>query len=192
MSRVLFAPESGQLSLWPDPGEQFNTPPFSASRSLRDHPSRLRILRMVSYVLRFFPELSGETIKIGVTKGVEGRAVVGVPRIWLNPRGLSYQTIAHELIHVLQGRNGIPSGERSCDIYSVARHHTLVDLRPAYLKIPADAFDVEGRPLPGVAQLLTETAREAVRRREEGRRRYISWFENVVGGRLIEASLIPS
>jgi hypothetical protein len=146
---------------------------------------------MVSYVLRFFPELQGETVVVGATRGVEGRAVVGAPRIWLNPRGLSYQTIAHELVHVLQGRDGIPTGERSCDIYAIARDHTLVDMRPAYLKLPSDAFEPKGRPLPGVAQILTQSAREAIEGRSRGRRRYISWFECEAAGRLISASLIP-
>jgi hypothetical protein len=146
---------------------------------------------MVSYVLRFFPELHGETIQVGVTRGAEGRAVVGAPRIWLNPRGLSYQTIAHELIHVLQGRDGIPSGERSADIFAVARDHTVVDIRPAYLKLPSTAFDAQRRPLPGVAQVLTEAARDAIERRAKGHRRYINWFEKEASRRLIMESLIP-
>jgi hypothetical protein len=139
---------------------------------------------MVSYVLRFFPELRDETISVGVTQGADGRAVVGEPRIWLNPRLLSYHTIAHELVHVLQGRFGIPSGERSCDLFAVARDHTLVDVRPSYLKIPVSAFDAEHKPLGGVAQVITVTAQEAIEKRSTGYRRYISWFEGQIPERL--------
>lgn len=176
-------PKDPQLSLWPSK-EDLAALPYRPSRSLLTHPSSPRILKMLSYVLRFFPELRDETIVVGVTKGADGRAVVGAPRIWLNPRLLCYHTIAHELVHVLQGRFGIPSGERSCDLYALARDATLVDMKPAYLKVSEHAFDPDGKPLSGVAQVITMTAREALEKRSSGYRRYISWFEKTIPGRL--------
>ncbi|MBU1699252.1 MAG: hypothetical protein KJ927_19970 [Candidatus Eisenbacteria bacterium] len=177
--------EQNQLPLWDGPEEnQYFPLPYRPSRALAAHPSRLRILRMVSYVLRYFPELHESVVRVGVTRGAAGRAVVGEPQIWLNPRNLSYQTIAHELIHVLQGREGVPNGERSCDLFSLARHHTLIDARPAYLKLPSRAFDLRHRPLPSVAPLMYATACEAVEKRCAGYRRYITWFENEIAKRV--------
>jgi hypothetical protein len=173
-----------QLTLWPEEELEELFRPVETTRSLRDHPARLRILRMVTYVLRHFPELQGTTLRVGLTRGADGRAAVGKPEIWLNPRGLSYHTIAHELVHVLQGPGRIPCGERSADLFALARHHTLVDTRPTYVRVPSRAFDHRNRPLPGVARLVWETAREAVGRRAAGQRRYIAWFEGEVARRL--------
>ena len=147
---------------------------------------------MTSYVLRFFPELRGETVCVGLARGAEGRALVGSPRIWLNPRGLTYHTIAHELVHVLQGRTEIPGGERSCDVFALARHPSLADARPSYVRVPRWAFDARGRPLPRVSRTLTATALDALERRRAGRRRYIRWFELEVERRLRSATLLCS
>jgi hypothetical protein len=188
MSNIQILQEDGpQPALW-DEWEVPAQSPFRETRPLRDHPSRRRMMKMAAYVLRFFPELACQTIEVGITRGAEGRALVGEPRIWLNPRGLCHHTIAHELIHVLQGRDDIPAGERSCDVYSLARDHTLVDARPAYLQLPDGAFDARRRPLPGVPSLLTRLAREAIERRRLGNRRYITWFENEVW-RTVKGSL---
>lgn len=150
------------------------------TRALRDHPSRSRILRMVRIALGYFPELDGTRIRIGVARGAHGYASLDEPAIWLNPRGLCYQTIAHELVHLLQARGLVPGGERSCDVYSLARDRFLVDAAPVYLEIP-DALTTPGGGLrDGAARLLHTTAREAIRRREAGERRYIVWFEKAL------------
>ena len=134
---------------------------------------------MVLFVLRYFPELKGRDLRVGITRGADGYASLERerPMIWLNPRGLCYQTIAHELVHLLQGQGLVPMGERSCDVYSLARDRILVDAPPVYLKIP-DAFSTpKGGLQPGAAHLLHMTAREAIRLREAGERQYIRWFE---------------
>jgi len=152
------------------------------TRALREHPSRVRILKMVRFSLRFFPELDGTGLRIGLARGAHGYASLEEPAIWLNPRGLSYQTIAHELVHLLQARGLVPMGERSCDVYSLARDRLLVDAAPVYVDIP-DAFATAGGGLrPGAARLLHETAREAISRREAGQRQYIRWFEKRLAG----------
>ncbi len=157
----------------PPPGYEGPT----LTRVLREHPSRPRILRMVRFALRFFPELEGRSLKIGIARGAHGYASLEEPAIWLNPRGLSYQTIAHELVHLLQARGLVPMGERSCDVYSLARDSLLVDAAPVYLTIPDAFVTPKGGLVDGAPRILHRTAREALGLRERGERRYIRWFE---------------
>ena len=150
---------------------------FRLSRSLWEHPSRPRILRMVRVAMAYFPELRGISLRVGLARGAHGYASLEEPAIWLNPRRLSYQTIAHELVHLLQGLGQVPRGERSCDLYSLARDTMLVDAAPVYLTIPEAMVTSEGGLRSGVPRLLFETAREAIWQRGGGRRQYIRWFE---------------
>jgi hypothetical protein len=137
---------------------------------------------MVRFALRFFPELAGTQIKVGIARGAQGYASLDGPEIWLNPRGLCYQTIAHELVHLLQGRGLVPMGERSCDVYSLARDRILVDYAPVYLTIPEAFATPKGELREGAAGVLHRTACEAIRRRASGERQYIRWFEKQLAG----------
>jgi hypothetical protein len=155
------------------------TPPrVVASSVLRKHRAKNEVLRMVAYVRRYFPELDGETVTVGLTRAASGMAVPGGTRIWLNPSRLSYHTISHELVHLLQCRNlDIPAGEKACDVFSFARHWTLNDERPSYVKVPREMVDERGRINESGAKLLFAVAREAVTQRTRGLRNYISFFE---------------
>ena len=153
-------------------------PRVVASALLRKHRQRNDVLRRVDYVRRFFPELEGETIKVGLTRAASGMAVLGGSRIWLNPSRLSYHTIAHELIHLLQLRDlGIPAGERACDVFSLARHWTLNDDRPSYVRVPLVLADGRTTPSEAAARILYDVANEALTRRARGQRQYIAFFE---------------
>lgn len=184
------APIAVQLSLSfvsepPPPG--FEGHPLT--RALREHPSKPRILRMVRIALSYFPELDGTRIRIGIARGAQGYASLDEPAIWLNPRGLCYQTIAHELVHLLQARKLVPGGERSCDLYSLARDRFLVDAAPVYLAIPGALTTPGGGLRSGASRLLFTTAREAIRRREAGERRYIRWFEDALASAPIASAV---
>ncbi len=155
-----------------------------ASRPLQKHRLRNDVLRRVEYVRRYFPELEGESITVGITRAASGMAIPGGTRIWLNPSRLSYHTIAHELMHLLQCRDlGIPSGERACDVFSLARHWTLNDERPSYIRVPRAMANEEGRFDDVQARIVFEVAREAVVQRSHGMRRYLSFFEAELGRR---------
>lgn len=156
------------------------TPPrVVASRVLQRHRLRNDVLRRVEYVRRYFPELDGETITVGLTRAASGMAIPGGTRIWLNPSRLSYHTIAHELMHLLQCRDlGIPSGEKACDVFSLARHWTLNDERPSYVRVPIDIVDARGRLCDREARAVFEVAHEAIALRSRGMRTYISFFEH--------------
>lgn len=153
-------------------------PRVVASAVLRRHRSKNDILRSVAYVRRYFPELDGETVMVGITKAASGMAVPGGTRIWLNPSRLSYHTISHELLHLLQCRNlGIPAGERACDVFSLARHWTLNDERPSYVEFPKHIIEESGKISEASAKLVYAVAREAIVQRANGLRTYISFFE---------------
>lgn len=160
------------------------------TRALRKHRSCNSTIEKVHYALRYFPEMKGKQIKVGLTRAASGMAVPGGLEIWLNPWRTSYHTIAHELVHLLQRRDaGIPQGERSCDVYSLARHWTLNDIAPSYVVIPARLIAVDGGLPAKSAQIVYETAVEALRRRSLGLRRYIAYFEETL--RAIASTIPP-
>jgi hypothetical protein len=153
-------------------------PRVVASSVLRKHRAKNDVLKSVAYARRYFPELDGETVVVGLTRAASGMAVPGGTRIWLNPTRLSYHTIAHELVHLLQCRDlGIPAGEKACDVFSMARHWTLNDERPSYVRVPKEIVDDHGRLSEVNAKLVFAVAREAIVQRSQGLRTYISFFE---------------
>jgi hypothetical protein len=115
-----------------------------------------RAREMIERTLPYFPELAGETITVGYTRKHLGSATViyreqAVVRliIRLKVRQLTYQTIGHELTHLVQGLirgdrrsralrdpTRIPAGEKQCDIWTLARHEIFCDDAPTYLKMP--------------------------------------------------------
>jgi hypothetical protein len=117
-------------------------------------------------------------------------AVPGGYEIWLNPFRTSYHTIAHELVHLLQRSGaGVPQGERSCDVYSLARHWTLNDVTPSYVDVPARLVDMEGKLPSRSARIVFHAASDALAQRRAGRRRYIAYFEDRL--RNVAATLPP-
>ena len=96
---------------------------------------KARIIRIYG----FFPELQDIKVICGSMKKrswIEGNAISWTtpPIFRLQPSVSSY-TIAHELMHLVQGKgSGIPQGEMACDIWTVDRMPIeLLDRRPYYL-----------------------------------------------------------
>jgi hypothetical protein len=153
---------------------------FLATRPLLKHRSCNTVLKKLAYVRRFFPELGEKTIRVGLTRVASGMAVPGGYEIWLNPSQISYHAIAHEFIHLLQGEYGIPTGERSCDLYSMARHWTLNDTAPYYVRIPRRFLDATDNIQPTYARLVYAVAKRAIELRQNGMRKYIAHFEKTL------------
>lgn len=91
----------------------------------------------VLHVYSLFPELQGHEISCGFIK--KGSYLLGTAKNWARPRQIALQagvgrmTIAHELTHLLQG-DGVPHGEKACDIWALARlPKEMLDERPYYL-----------------------------------------------------------
>ncbi len=150
---------------------------FFITKPLSKHRFYNSLIEKLDYVGRFFPELRGRTIRIGLTRAASGQAVPGGMEVWFNPSNLSYHTIAHEFIHLLQGSKGIPRGERSCDVFSLARHWTLNDTVPNYVRVPNAFHDLEGRIPEAKAKIIFTVASGAIAQRSMGLRNYIAFFE---------------
>jgi hypothetical protein len=86
-------------------------------------------------VYSLFPELQEHEITCGLIR--KGSHLLGTARGWSSQMALQpnvgRMTIAHELTHLLQG-NGVPHGEKACDIWALARlPRDMLDERPYYL-----------------------------------------------------------
>lgn len=154
-------------------------PRWQFSRFAANSPHHARIVERIEFVRRFFPELDGLTIRVGLARkpGVLGWGSLDPdrPGIWVRPRRLHLFTVAHELTHLLQARGLVPRGERACDLWALARSPLIVDHAPGYLKLPRALR----RPEPSLehAYLMCDAARRAVAAREAGDRRYLANFE---------------
>jgi hypothetical protein len=162
-------------------------PPWVYSRLVIRSPHLARIRERLEFVRRFFPELDGCTIRIGLAlkRGVLGWGSLDPehPGIWVRPRRLEYFTIAHEFTHLLQARDLVPRGERACDLWALARSPLVIDAMPGYLRLPR-ALHVRRAPSAAEASWLCDAARRAIAARARGDRRYLQRFEREVAGAL--------
>lgn len=150
------------------------------TRPLRNHRLCNNLLKKLHYVRRFFPEFGNKTLRVGLTRVASGMAVPGGNEVWFNPGQVSFHTISHEFVHLLQGKEDIPGGERSCDLFSMARDWTLNDTVPCYVRVPVAFQDMWGNIQPRQAKLICDTARRAIELRCSGRRNYIVYFEKTL------------
>lgn len=149
-----------------------------------------RAAEMIDRSLTHFPELQGQQITIGLTRKHLGSATVVYRKgeiirliIRLRVHKVTYQTIGHELTHLVQGlthgdraRNAgpshIPSGEKQCDVWTLARHPLFCDDAPTYIKMPramrANWFDY--------ADAVRDLCIAAIAKRYT-HRQYLRWLE---------------
>lgn len=153
------------------------------SRVVLRSPHRSRIRERLEFVRRFFPELDGVTVRVGLAqkRGVLGWGSLDPdrPGVWVRPRRLDHFTIAHEFTHLLQARRLLPRGERACDLWALARSALLVDRAPSYLRLPR-TLPQRGPLAPRHAAVLHRAAVRAIEARERGERRYLMRFEREV------------
>ena len=151
-----------------------------------------RASEMIRRSLRHFPELHGKTITVGLTRKHLGSASITyragtISRLIIRLRvhKVSYQTIGHELTHLVQGlsrgdrgnrhsvaRSRIPSGEKQCDIWTLARHSLFCDDAPTYLRLPRLVRD----QWPRYAEPVRTLCVAAIEKRRS-HRLYIRWLE---------------
>ena len=155
-----------------------------------------RAQEMISRSLIYFPELSGKVITIGYTRKHLGSATVAyrgkaITRliIRLKVRKLTYQTIGHELTHLLQGlargdrldqrsvnEEKIPGGEKQCDIWTLARNELFCDDPPTYIQMPRFMRE----HWPDYAGNVRRLCVAAIHKRRT-HRLYILWLESEIG-----------
>lgn len=145
-----------------------------------------RALAMLEVALRQFPELDGKSITIGYTRAHLGSAVL--PRhpgpeskltIRLQIPRLTYNTIGHELTHLIQGlsrqsavASRIPGGERQCDLWTLARSNLFCDDAPSYLRLPR----VVREKWPRYSRSVRSLCVAAIEKRKTYRF-YLRWLE---------------
>jgi hypothetical protein len=154
-----------------------------------------RAQAMIGRSLTYFPELQGKSITVGYTRAHLGSAVLSYQReseprliIRLKVRKLTYQTIGHELTHLVQGLGrghgntgspfgweSIPSGEKQCDIWTLARDPLFCDDAPTYLRLPR----VTREQWPDYAEEVRKLCLTAIKKRENFRL-YIRWLEGEI------------
>jgi hypothetical protein len=151
-----------------------------------------RVSEMIVRALAHFPELHGQTITVGYTRKHLGSATVVYRRgtilrliIRLRARRVTYQTIGHELTHLVQGLahrersrlslpkdSAIPAGEKQCDVWTLARNSLFCDDAPTYIKLPQHVRQSWIDYAAGVRSLCISAIAERSRRR-----RYLQWLE---------------
>jgi hypothetical protein len=151
-----------------------------------------RAEEMIGRALNHFPELEGRTITIGYTRVHLGSAVISRARdsapqlvIRLKVRKLTYQTIGHELTHLVQALSlgerpppayeRIPTGEAQCDIWTLARHALFCDDAPTYIKMPRLMREL----WPNYAMAVRRLCIAAIEKRSSFRP-YIRWLESEI------------
>jgi hypothetical protein len=167
-----------QLAMDLGPGR----PRWVCSRLVLRSPHRERILERLEFVRRFFPEMEGVTVRVGLAqkRGILGWGSLDPqqPGIWVRPRKIDSFTVAHEFTHLLQARRLVPGGERACDLWALARSPLLIDKAPGYLKLPRALR--YARLTPWMSSMLHAAALRALAAREAGDRRYLQRFEREV------------
>jgi hypothetical protein len=148
---------------------------------------------MLERSLQLFPELANTMITVGYTRKHLGSATVAYRKgvilrliIRLKVRKVTYQTIGHELTHLIQGlAHGdrarsratdpakVPSGETQCDIWTLARDPLFCDDAPTYIKMPRRIRD----HWPDYANQVRALCLAAIEKRPT-RRFYIRWLED--------------
>ncbi len=162
-------------------------PRFRPTRRLERSPHLDRLLTAARRVGEAFPELAGREVRLdllssasryrGLTFPLERPPRVAVRPHTRTPLAL-HATLAHEFVHLLQPPHGtIPGGERSCDLYALARVGSRFPHPPAYLRLPRGL----AREWAGWAARAELLAQESLRRREAGERRYIVEWERRLG-----------
>jgi hypothetical protein len=155
-----------------------------------------RAQEMIARALPHFPELNGQTITVGYTRKHLGSASIiyrggKIARliIRLKVRKLTYQTIGHELTHLVQALvrgdrpyiesidlPKIPYGEKPCDIWTLARHELFCDDPPTYIKMPRIMRERWLDYAEPVRRLCIAAIQQRITRRL-----YIHWLEKEVG-----------
>jgi hypothetical protein len=192
---------SKQRSKSPSRRISSHTGPLKLTPLMKKRLTR-RAQEMIARSLPHFPELNGRTITVGYTRKHLGSASIIYRRgkiarliIRLKVRKLTYQTIGHELTHLVQALvrgdrsridpidlTKIPCGEKPCDIWTLARHELFCDDPPTYIKMPRIMRERWLDYAESVRRLCIAAIEQRITRRL-----YIQWLETEVG-KLIKAA----
>lgn len=133
--------------------------------------------------ISFFPELNPKAVKFGLRTTCVASAQTyrfednqDFMSFGVNPTEVTrYYTMGHELMHFEQAISDIPSGEKQCDVWTMAKNEIFVDKAPRYIDIPTIIRKYWGLYKYDVRRLSIE----AIERRKK-ERRYIQWMETEI------------
>ncbi len=140
-----------------------------------------RIRELHNILAPLFPELSDVTLRIRMKKLAEQLQNTTIDLLGLTltrdrsiliTKTFSLLSSAHETMHAVQHFDRtVPYGERSCDIFMLARLPTNLypKNRDFYVKVPQRVMSSPER--------IAKTAKKALELRQRGMRNYIVWFE---------------
>jgi hypothetical protein len=164
--------------------------PFTFTPRMKKRLSK-RVIDMLQKALRCFPELKGKKITVGYTAVHLGSALVPLRpeaaaklTIRLKVKTLKYNTIGHELTHLLQGLSKIhfkagaavetiPYGEKQCDIWTLARSNLFCDDAPTYIRLPRAVRE----NWPSYSKSVRRLCIAALEKRKT-HRFYMKWLES--------------
>jgi hypothetical protein len=164
--------------------------PFTFTPRMKKRLSK-RVIDMLQNALRCFPELKGKKITVGYTSAHLGSALVPLRpeaaaklTIRLKVKTLKYNTIGHELTHLLQGLSKIhfkagaavetiPYGEKQCDIWTLARSNLFCDDAPTYIRLPRAVRE----NWPSYSKSVRRLCIAALEKRKT-HRFYMKWLES--------------
>lgn len=163
------------------PGISWTRPATAVPEDVRD-----RVEGTIQALLTYYPEITGD-IRIGRTRSLDGAAFQtedGRIKLMLDIRRRrdggwrlpTSWTLAHELMHLAQfNGDGIPAGERACDVHALARvPPRFIDDSPSYLVVPPSR---RRSWTAADARLAHALGRRALEMRAAGLRRYAAWWE---------------
>ena len=130
---------------------------------------------------KYFTALIEGDVRVNYTRSryLLGKATVGRKYKTILLKKIVPHTVAHELMHLAQGNgNGIPHGERACDVYTNALGEDVCD-HSYYIKTHSAS-----------PELIHQVCKEAVEKRNAGLRNYISWAEDEMKARSTGASIL--
>lgn len=153
-------------------------PLIHVTRPARKHRRSTELIDRVERALRYFPELHGNKVTVGVTRSADGIAVLEdmTVRFDLRRGAPSYYVIGHELTHLLQALGAVPMGEIQCDIWTLARGRLFLDEAPCYLPVPEELRRDWRRQRVTVSYLCGRAISERATRRQ-----YIRWLQQQLG-----------
>lgn len=133
------------------------------------------IQSMTLECLKEFPELHPKVIKFSYTSNfacaMTLKATEDTYNIGYNPNeSLYYGVLGHELMHFAQLYGKIPHGEKSCDVFTMARSELFMDHPPCYLIKGNEVYDNWSKYAADVRQLCIQ----AIEVRKTNKQ-YIKW-----------------
>ena len=133
------------------------------------------IKSMTLKCLEEFPELNPKEIKFSYTSNIAcamtQKATEDKFNIGYNPKyPLFYNVIGHELMHFAQEFGDVPHGEKSCDVYTLARSELFTDCSPGYIPLPIEIVTSWSKYAADVRQLCIK----AIEVRKTNKQ-YIKW-----------------